>query len=107
MFDEFGQPFIIIKDQEKKKRLTGIDALKVFVILISLLILECWMNACPQSLKVTSRRRAAKILLGGGGAGGGGKFFGGGGGVGAVWGGGGVTSPPPPRCLYLSKVPTQ
>lgn len=29
MFDEFGQPFIIIRDQERKKRLTGIDALKV------------------------------------------------------------------------------
>lgn len=29
MFDDFGQPFIIIKDQERKKRLTGIDALKV------------------------------------------------------------------------------
>lgn len=27
-FDEFGRPFIIIKDQEKQNRLTGIDALK-------------------------------------------------------------------------------
>lgn len=28
-FDEYGRPFIIIKDQDKKTRLTGIDALKV------------------------------------------------------------------------------
>ncbi|XP_068621804.1 T-complex protein 1 subunit epsilon [Battus philenor] len=27
-FDEFGRPFIILRDQEKQKRLTGIDALK-------------------------------------------------------------------------------
>ena len=28
-FDEFGRPFIILKDQDKQKRLTGLDALKV------------------------------------------------------------------------------
>lgn len=28
-FDEFGRPFIIIRDQDRQKRLTGIDALKV------------------------------------------------------------------------------
>lgn len=28
-FDEYGRPFIIIKDQDQKKRLTGIDAHKV------------------------------------------------------------------------------
>jgi T-complex protein 1 subunit epsilon len=28
-FDEYGRPFIIIRDQENEKRLTGIDALKV------------------------------------------------------------------------------
>lgn len=28
-FDEYGRPFIIIRDQEKQKRLTGTDALKV------------------------------------------------------------------------------
>ncbi|XP_026316301.1 T-complex protein 1 subunit epsilon [Hyposmocoma kahamanoa] len=27
-FDEYGRPFIILRDQEKQKRLTGIDALK-------------------------------------------------------------------------------
>lgn len=30
-FDEYGRPFIIIRDQDKQKRLTGIDALKVVV----------------------------------------------------------------------------
>lgn len=29
VFDEFGRPFIIVKEQEKKKRLSGIEALKV------------------------------------------------------------------------------
>lgn len=28
-FDEYGRPFIIIKDQDKKSRLTGVEALKV------------------------------------------------------------------------------
>ena len=28
-FDEFGRPFIILRDQENQKRLTGVDALKV------------------------------------------------------------------------------
>jgi len=30
-FDEYGRPFIILKDQEKQKRLVGIDAHKVFI----------------------------------------------------------------------------
>jgi len=30
-FDEYGRPFIILKDQEKQKRLVGIDAHKVCV----------------------------------------------------------------------------
>lgn len=28
-FDEFGKPFIILRDQETQKRLTGNDAIKV------------------------------------------------------------------------------
>lgn len=28
-FDEFGRPFIILRDQDKQKRLTGNDAIKV------------------------------------------------------------------------------
>ncbi|XP_026883877.2 T-complex protein 1 subunit epsilon [Electrophorus electricus] len=31
-FDEYGRPFIIIKDQEKKSRLTGLDALKSHIM---------------------------------------------------------------------------
>jgi T-complex protein 1 subunit epsilon len=31
-FDEYGRPFIIIRDQQNQKRLTGIDALKVSFI---------------------------------------------------------------------------
>lgn len=29
VFDEYGKPIIILKDQDQQKRLTGIDALKV------------------------------------------------------------------------------
>lgn len=28
-FDEYGRPFIILRNQEKQKRLTGTDAIKV------------------------------------------------------------------------------
>lgn len=33
-FDEYGRPFIIIRDQEKQNRLTGIDAIKVRIIIM-------------------------------------------------------------------------
>ena len=29
VFDEFGQPFIVTREQDRQKRLTGLDALKV------------------------------------------------------------------------------
>lgn len=32
LFDEFGQPFIVLRDQEKQKRLTGIEALKSHIL---------------------------------------------------------------------------
>ncbi|CAH1183803.1 unnamed protein product [Ceutorhynchus assimilis] len=31
-FDEYGRPFIILRDQDKQKRLTGIDALKSHIL---------------------------------------------------------------------------
>ncbi|TRZ03879.1 hypothetical protein DNTS_017051, partial [Danionella cerebrum] len=31
-FDEYGRPFIIIKDQDKKSRLTGLEALKSHIM---------------------------------------------------------------------------
>ncbi|KAJ8953100.1 hypothetical protein NQ318_013444 [Aromia moschata] len=31
-FDEYGRPFIIVRDQDKQKRLTGIDALKSHIL---------------------------------------------------------------------------
>nr|XP_023027839.1 T-complex protein 1 subunit epsilon-like [Leptinotarsa decemlineata] len=31
-FDEYGRPFIIIRDQDQQKRLTGIDALKSHIL---------------------------------------------------------------------------
>lgn len=38
VFDEFGQPFIVMRDQENQKRLTGIEALKVFLIFFLLIL---------------------------------------------------------------------
>jgi hypothetical protein len=35
-FDEYGRPFIIIRDQQNQKRLTGVDALKVGFIFSSI-----------------------------------------------------------------------
>lgn len=32
-FDEYGRPFIILRDQEQQKRLTGNDAIKVSKLL--------------------------------------------------------------------------
>ena len=40
-FDEFGRPFIILKDQENQKRLTGLDAQKVnksYILIIQLVM---------------------------------------------------------------------
>jgi len=34
-FDEYGRPFIILRDQEKKSRLSGVDAIKVSGIYIN------------------------------------------------------------------------
>lgn len=31
-FDEFGRPFFILKDQERQRRLTGIEAVKVSIL---------------------------------------------------------------------------
>lgn len=33
-FDEFGRPFIIIREQEKKKRTKGMEAHKVSILLL-------------------------------------------------------------------------
>lgn len=47
-FDEYGRPFIILRDQDSQKRLTGIDALKVGYVLF------CFhMNQtdCPKRIK--------------------------------------------------------
>lgn len=41
-FDEYGRPFIIIRDQDKQKRLTGIDALKVRIVLFTLIGCVMW-----------------------------------------------------------------
>ncbi|CAI4227886.1 unnamed protein product [Auanema sp. JU1783] len=32
MFDEYGQPFILMRDQENQKRLTGVEALKTHIM---------------------------------------------------------------------------
>lgn len=37
-FDEYGRPFIILRNQEKQKRLTGTDAIKVRKLTFFLII---------------------------------------------------------------------
>lgn len=32
-FDEYGRPFIILKEQDTKTRIKGVDAIKVFLII--------------------------------------------------------------------------
>ena len=34
-FDEYGRPFIILKEQDTKQRIKGVDAIKVLSSLIS------------------------------------------------------------------------
>ncbi len=31
-FDEYGRPFIVLKEQDTKKRIKGIDAIKVLLL---------------------------------------------------------------------------
>lgn len=45
-FDEYGRPFIILRDQDRQKRLTGIDALKVGYVLF-----------CFQGIKPTGPKK--------------------------------------------------
>lgn len=37
-FDEFGNPYIIIREQEKKQRIKGLDAIRVFFLSFHFLI---------------------------------------------------------------------
>lgn len=37
-FDEFGNPFIIIREQEKKQRIKGLDAIRVFLLFVVVVI---------------------------------------------------------------------
>lgn len=38
-FDEYGKPFIILRDQQSQKRLTGNDAIKVSISIARLCVL--------------------------------------------------------------------
>jgi hypothetical protein len=51
-FDEFGRPFLILRDQEQK-RLTGKDAIKVKKIIFSFgHILSPFSHKCSRNFKV-------------------------------------------------------
>lgn len=43
-FDEYGRPFIIIRDQDSKTRVSGIDAHKVIIGILIILILYLMFN---------------------------------------------------------------
>lgn len=48
-FDEYGRPFIILRDQDQQKRLTGNDAIKV-------------SKLCPVSFKVKLNRKVCGLI---------------------------------------------
>lgn len=53
-FDEFGKPFIILRDQDQQKRLTGNDAIKVsFLNTIDICPYEaiCLYESCDRNEK--------------------------------------------------------
>ena len=39
-FDEFGRPYLIVRDQAQKRRLKGADAYKVILLILSKLIIQ-------------------------------------------------------------------
>lgn len=39
-FDEYGRPFLIVREQEKKQRLQGLEAQKVLLIFFAILIFD-------------------------------------------------------------------
>jgi hypothetical protein len=56
-FDEYGRPFIIIRDQQNQKRLTGVEALKVSFVFSSYAVIyhkkitfKLCINECSISL---------------------------------------------------------
>nr|CAH7747957.1 unnamed protein product [Callosobruchus chinensis] len=49
-FDEYGRPFIILRDQDKQKRLTGIDALKSHILAAKQVALTIRTSLGPKGL---------------------------------------------------------
>lgn len=50
IYDEFGRPYIIIRDQEQKSRLKGLDAQKVG--LIAHAVLACFHCPSARSMRL-------------------------------------------------------
>ena len=48
-FDEFGNPYIIIREQEKKQRIKGLDAIRVFCNMFGALIVVGEHSRCQNS----------------------------------------------------------
>lgn len=48
-FDEFGNPYIIIREQEKKQRIKGLDAIRVFLGVFAALIVVGEHSRCQNS----------------------------------------------------------
>lgn len=45
-FDEYGRPFIVLKEQDSKRRIKGVDAIKVLLFLL-LEKYPCCQISCP------------------------------------------------------------
>ena len=48
-FDEFGNPYIIIREQEKKQRIKGLDAIRVFCSMLRAIIVVGEHSRCQNS----------------------------------------------------------
>lgn len=59
-FDEYGRPFIIIRDQANQKRLSGIDALKVLVHFVSNYAI---INVTFMKLLTLRKRRIVSLIV--------------------------------------------
>ena len=49
-FDEFGNPFIIIREQDKKQRIKGLDAIRVCFGAVGVLIVVGEYSGCANPL---------------------------------------------------------
>jgi hypothetical protein len=61
-FDEYGRPFIIVRDQQNQKRLTGVDALKVSFVHLWIIISNLWIKGVKQGIRMLNLRFLRQLV---------------------------------------------